>query len=84
MDTSKYLNRLTEINSDIELDMYKILRNCKGNKMVLSCSIMSIGKDENGIRCILSDNTPIRENNVEKNIEFLEEMNYLAQSLYII
>lgn len=62
-----YNNKLADIIYDIELDIYHILKTNKDDEV-------KVGKDDNGVNCILYNDKPLREYPIEKVIDLLENL----------
>ena len=69
-----FINKLAEINADIETAIAKILIQNK-----IKDNDVKIGTDENGVRCVLYNGYPIRKLHAEDNITILEN---LEQQMY--
>ena len=63
----EFLSKIAEINSDIEIAIAKILRKKEFEEL-------EIGKDDNGVNCVLYKGKPLRFYKVEENIDLLEQL----------
>ena len=69
MKSSIYLSNIADINAEVELSIAKLLMRNKDYK-----DAVHIGVDENNIRCVKLNDTPIRKLHVEDNIKILENL----------
>ncbi len=64
-------NRLAELSGDIELAIAKILMR---NPAIKNETALRLDTDDNNVRCVFYENTPIRTLTVEQNLNFLEDL----------
>ena len=69
-DSNYFYSQANDLKSDIEVSIAKILRtkkkiNCLDKQLI-------IGEDNNGVRCVLYGDKPLRFYNVDFCIEILE------------
>lgn len=75
MNSGDYRSKANDLNNDIELSIAKYLMKYKDIKFINNIPIF-IGED-NGVRCVFYNNTPIRCNSVEVNCDILERIENL-------
>jgi len=62
-----YRSKIADIANDIEIDIYRILKKNKDDEV-------KVGKDANGVNCVLYNDKPIRELPIEEIINLLENL----------